>query len=78
MVLVSPRPVPRERVRVLLDCLAAGLNPLEASRAAGVSKTFAYELRNKMGGVCRPPGVTSTRPVRSDDERCPYAGLLNA
>jgi IS30 family transposase len=75
MVLVSPRPVPRERVRVLLDCLAAGMNPLEASRAAGVSKTFAYDLRNKMGGVCRPPGVTCSARYLDREERYEIARL---
>ena len=50
--------LPLERVRLVVDHLAAGLNPGQAARAAGVSKTFAYDLHRKMGGVYRPPGVT--------------------
>ena len=73
--LVSPRPVPPERVRVLLDLLAAGMNPLAAARAAGVSKSFAYDLRNKMGGVCRPPAVTYSARYLDRDERYEIARL---
>ena len=53
--LVTGRKLPSEKVRAVLDCLAEGMNPLQASRAAGVSKSLAYELRARMGGVCRPP-----------------------
>src|ERR1700730_10766061 len=72
---MSPRPVPRERVRVLLDCLAAGMNPMAAARAAGVSKSFAYDLRNKMGGVCRPPAVTYSARYLDREERYEIARL---
>jgi IS30 family transposase len=72
---MAPRPVPEERVRALLDLLAAGVNPLRASRAAGVSKSFAYELRNKMGGVCRPPAVTYSARYLDRDERYEIARL---
>ncbi len=37
-------PLPPERVQLVLDQLAAGLNPVRAAAAAGVSKTFAYGL----------------------------------
>jgi hypothetical protein len=47
-----------ERVRLVLDYLAAGLNPRRAARAAGVSHGFAYGLDRTMGGVYRPPGST--------------------
>ena len=42
-----------ERVRLVLGYLAAGLNPMQAARAAGVSKTFAYELDRKVSGASR-------------------------
>jgi hypothetical protein len=48
------RSVSPERLQVLLGCLAAGMNPLQASRAAGVSKSLAYELdREASGGASR-------------------------
>jgi IS30 family transposase len=72
---MSPRPVPGERVRVLLDCLAAGMNPVRAARAAGVSKSFAYDLRNKTGGVCRPPAVTYSARYLDREERYEIARL---
>src|SRR5437764_14702865 len=42
-----------ERVRLVLGFLAAGLNPGRAARAAGVSKTFAYDLDRTVRGVSR-------------------------
>jgi transposase, IS30 family len=75
LVLVAGRKLPPEKVRAVLDCLAAGMNPLRASRAAGVSKTFAYDLRNRMGGVCRPPGVTYSARYLDRDERYEIARL---
>jgi IS30 family transposase len=48
------RQVPPERVRLLFDHLRAGMTPNRAAAAAGVSKTFAYGLHKKMGGVYRP------------------------
>jgi IS30 family transposase len=76
MVLVGGRVLAAEKVRAVLDCLAAGMNPLEASRAAGVSKTFAYDLRKKMGGVVRPPAVTYSSRYLDRDERYEIARLL--
>jgi len=72
---MAPRPVSEERVRALLDLLAAGMNPVRAARAAGVSKSFAYVLRNKMGGVCRPPAVTYSGRYLDRDERYEIARL---
>jgi transposase, IS30 family len=75
-VLVAGRKLPSEKVRAVLDLLAAGMNPLRASRAAGVSKSFAYELREKMmGGVCRPPAVTYSSRYLDRDERYEIARL---
>ena len=39
---VTRRGLPPERVQAVLDHLAAGLNPMQAARAAGVSKSFVY------------------------------------
>jgi transposase, IS30 family len=64
-----------ERVRLLLDHLAAGLNPMQASRAAGVSKSYAYRLHHKMGGVYRPPGVTYSARYLDREERYELARL---
>jgi len=64
-----------ERVRLVLDHLAAGLNPRQAARAAGVSKTFAYDLQHKMGGVFRPPGVTYSDRYLDREERYELARL---
>jgi transposase, IS30 family len=75
LVLVAGHKLPPERVRALLDLLAAGVNPLRASRAAGVSPSFAYQLRKKMGGVCRPPAVTYSARYLDRDERYEIARL---
>jgi transposase, IS30 family len=61
---------------MVLDCLAAGLNPSQASRAAGVSLAFAYGLHHKMGGVYRPPDVTYSARYLDREERYELARLL--
>jgi IS30 family transposase len=63
------------RVRVLLDHLAAGLNPRQAARVAGVSKSFAYNVHHKMGGVYRPPGTTYSARYLDREERHEIARL---
>ncbi len=47
------RGLPPERVQAVLGYLAAGLNPNQAAREAGVSKTAAYELDREVTGVPR-------------------------
>jgi len=64
-----------ERVRVLLGHLAAGLNPRQAARAAGVSRGFAYGLYRTMGGVYRPPGTTYSARYLDREERYEIARL---
>jgi transposase, IS30 family len=64
-----------ERVRLLLEHLAAGLNANQAARAAGVSKSFAYRLHHTMGGVYRPPGVTYSARYLDREERYELARL---
>jgi len=57
MVLRVGRKLAAGRVRAVLDGLAAGLNPGQAARAAGVSATAAYMLdRKARGGALRGPG----------------------
>jgi IS30 family transposase len=64
-----------ERVREVLDCLARGMNPMQAARATGVSKSFIYVLHRKMGGVYRPPGVTYCDRYLDREERYELARL---
>jgi transposase, IS30 family len=73
---VAGRKLPPERVQEVLDHLAGGLNPAQASRAAGVSLAFAYGLHHKMGGVYRPPGVTYSARYLDREERYELARLL--
>jgi IS30 family transposase len=72
------RGLPPERSRQVLECLAAGMNPLQASRAAGVSKSFAYALNRKMGGMCRPPDSSYSARYLDRDERYEIARLREA
>jgi transposase, IS30 family len=72
------RGVPPGRVRALMDQLAAGLNPNQAAAAAGVSKSFAYALHRRMGGVCRPPGPDYDARYLSREERDEIARLREA
>src|SRR5580698_8791205 len=76
--LAPGQPMPPERVRAVLDQLAAGLNPNQAARAAGVSRGFAYGLHHKMGGVYRPPGVTYSARYLDREERNELARLSDA
>ena len=69
------RGVPAERVRTLVDLLAAGLTPNQAGPAAGVSKSFAYRLHHTMGGVYRPPGTTYSDRYLDREERYEMARL---
>jgi hypothetical protein len=50
---VAGRELSPERVEAVLGYLAAGLNPMQAARAAGVSKNSAYRLDLKVSGVSR-------------------------
>ena len=64
-----------DRVRALAGLLAAGMTPGQAGPAAGVSKTFAYRLDRKMGGVYRPPGTTYSDRYLDREERYEIARL---
>jgi transposase, IS30 family len=50
---VAARSMAADRVEALRGYLAAGMNPLQASRAAGVSRTFAYAFDRRESGVSR-------------------------
>jgi IS30 family transposase len=67
-----------ERERRVLDLLAAGMSPLQAARAAGVSKTFAYGLRKRMGGVFCPPAGSCSPRYLDREERYEIARLREA
>jgi transposase, IS30 family len=67
-----------ERVRVLLDLLAAGRNPNQAHSLAGVSRGFAYSLHHTMGGVYRPADATYCERYLSREERYELARLREA
>jgi IS30 family transposase len=72
------RDLPPERVRAVLDGLASGMNPLRAAAAAGVSKSFAYGLVKKMGGVCRPQETEYCERYLNRDERHEIARLKDS
>jgi len=63
------------RARVLADLLAAGMSPNQAGPAAGVSKSTAYRVHHKMGGVYRPPGTTYSDRYLDREERYEMARL---
>jgi IS30 family transposase len=65
-------------MRLLVDHLAAGLNPAAAARAAGVSKSYAYAVHRRMGGVYRPPGVTYSARYLDREERYELARLVES
>ena len=69
------RGLPPGRVRLLMDHLAAGLNPNQAAAAAGVSVSYAYLLHHRMGGVYRPAGATYSERYLDREERYELARL---
>jgi IS30 family transposase len=69
------RRVAAERVRLLADQLRSGLSPYRAAAVAGVSKTFAYDLHKKMGGVYRPADTTYSDRYLDRDRRYEIARL---
>jgi transposase, IS30 family len=69
---------PSHVVRKVLDLLASGMSPLHAGPAAGVSKSYAYNLHHKMGGVYRPAGTDYSSRYLSREERYEIARLREA
>jgi IS30 family transposase len=67
------------RVREMLGLVASGVSANKAARAAGVSKSSAYALIRKMGGVKVHPEPESYCPrYLSREERCEIARLRDA
>jgi DNA invertase Pin-like site-specific DNA recombinase len=66
---VAGRGLPPERVREVLGYLEAGLNPMQAARAAGVSKSSAYRLDAKVSGVSRLAGKRAAAAQRAGRDR---------
>jgi transposase, IS30 family len=75
---VAPPKLPPERVRKLLDLLAAGVRPYPASELAGVSHGYAWNLNRKMGGVYRPAGTEYSERFLDREERYEIARLNDA
>jgi IS30 family transposase len=67
-----------ERLRVVLDLLAQGHNPMEVARRSGVSKSYIYRLHHSLGGVYRPVGTTYSDRYLDRDERYELARLRDA
>lgn len=67
-----------ERVRLVLDYLAAGLPPTRAAVAAGVAPVFVYELHRRMGGVYRPASATYSERYLTREERYELARLRDS
>jgi transposase, IS30 family len=72
------RRFPPERVRLVVDQLAAGLSPARAAAVVGVSHSYAKQLDWKIGGVYRPPGVTYCDRYLDREERYELARLREA
>jgi IS30 family transposase len=64
--------------RQVMDLLATGIGPMEVSRQIGVSKTTAYKLHHRVGGVYRPADVTYSERYLDRDERYELARLREA
>ena len=64
--------------RQVMDLLATGMGPMEVSRQIGVSKTTAYKLHHRVGGVYRPADVTYSVRYLDRDERYEMARLREA
>ena len=66
---MAGRGLPPELVRAVLGYLEAGLNPVRAAAAAGVSKTFAYDLDRRVlpdlesAGLWRAPRAKGLEAV---------------
>jgi transposase, IS30 family len=67
-----------ELMQLVVDHLAAGMKPMQVARVTGVSKTFIYDLRQKMGGVFRPPDAVYSERYLSREERYELARLREA
>jgi hypothetical protein len=65
-VLLGGRRVSAERLARLVECLEAGLNPLAASRAAGVSHGLAYQAyRADRAGAAAAHSLATARGLKT-------------
>jgi IS30 family transposase len=62
-------------VEALVERLRAGENPLRAAAGVGVSKTYAYGLRDSLGRVFRPESSRYSQRYLDRDERYEIARL---
>jgi transposase, IS30 family len=65
---VAGRELSPERVQAVLGFLEAGLNPMQAARAAGVSKSFVCRLDVKVSGVSRLAAKRTAAAGRAADQ----------
>jgi transposase, IS30 family len=70
--------LPEVRRLEVIGLLRSGLNPVQAARCTGVSKSYIYKLHHSLGGVYRPPSVEYSARYLDRDERYELARLLEA
>jgi transposase, IS30 family len=75
---VAGRKLSEVRVRAVMDCLAAGMNLSQASRATGVSIGSCFTLHHSVGGVYRPARVEYSVRYLDRDQRYEIARLREA
>ena len=71
---MAGRELSPERVQAVLGFLEAGLNPMQAARAAGVSRNSAYRLDLKVSGVSRLAVKRAAAAARAADQAAAAAG----
>ncbi len=62
----------------MLDCLSAGMNPMQVARVTGVSKSLIYRLHHSLGGVYRPAGTSYSQRYLDREQRYELAWLREA
>ena len=67
-----------DRLRGVLDCLSAGMNPMQVGHATGVSKSLIYRLHHRLGGVYRPAGTSYSERYLDREQRYELARLREA
>lgn len=68
----------RARLALVMEGLRSGLGPSHVARATGVSQTYVYELRKRLGGVYRPADSSYSKRFLDRDERYEIARLREA
>ena len=67
-----------DRLRGVLDCLSAGMNPMQVAGVTGVSKSLIYRLHHRLGGVYRPAGTSYSERYLDREQRYELARLREA